>query len=88
MLAPAIAALMLSLPGDQGPVTPRPGITGDVRTHPDVPSAVEGIRARTVVVWLPPGYEDASNAARRYPVLYMHDGHNVFDPTTACMGRE
>ena len=88
MLAPAIAALMLTLPGDHGPVTPRPGITGDVRTHPDVPSATAGIRARTVAVWLPPGYEDASNAARRYPVLYMHDGQNVFDPTTAFMGRE
>lgn len=28
-------------------------------------------------VWLPPGY-DAS--ARRYGVLYMHDGQNLFDP--------
>lgn len=30
-----------------------------------------------VVVWLPPGY-DASKA--RYPVVYMHDGQNVFFP--------
>ncbi len=28
-----------------------------------------------VVVWLPPGY-DRSN--RRYPVVYMHDGQNLF----------
>jgi enterochelin esterase-like enzyme len=30
-----------------------------------------------VVVWLPPGY-DASK--RRYGVVYMHDGQNLFDP--------
>jgi enterochelin esterase-like enzyme len=31
----------------------------------------------TVTVWLPPGYDRGS---RRYPVLYMHDGQNVFFP--------
>lgn len=31
-----------------------------------------------VTVWLPPGYE--RDTRRRYPVLYMHDGQNVFDP--------
>ena len=38
-------------------------------------------RARDLVVYLPPGYDDA--AQRRYPVLYMHDGQNLFDPVTA-----
>lgn len=41
---------------------------------------------RDVVVWLPPGYDDPANADRRYPVLYMQDGQNVFDfrpPTPA-----
>jgi predicted alpha/beta superfamily hydrolase len=36
---------------------------------------------RDVMVWLPPGYEE--NGAGRYPVLYMHDGQNLFDPDTA-----
>lgn len=36
--------------------------------------------ARDIVVYLPPGYEDADD---RYPVLYMHDGQNLFDPETA-----
>lgn len=37
---------------------------------------------RDVLVWLPPGYgTDAAN--RRYPVLYMHDGQNLFEPDTA-----
>ncbi len=43
---------------------------------------------RDVVVWLPPGYGDEGShgavvAKRRYPVLYMHDGQNLFDPDTA-----
>ena len=41
---------------------------------------------RDVLVWLPPGYEVGSGTAvgnRRYPVLYMHDGQNLFDPDTA-----
>jgi predicted alpha/beta superfamily hydrolase len=33
---------------------------------------------RTIRVWLPPGYDDARNAQRRYPVLYMNDGFAVF----------
>ena len=34
---------------------------------------------RDCIVWLPPGYDDPANAERRYPVLYMQDGQNVFD---------
>jgi predicted alpha/beta superfamily hydrolase len=34
------------------------------------------ISARNVDVWLPPGYSDNGE---RYPVLYMHDGQNLFD---------
>jgi hypothetical protein len=33
----------------------------------------------TLRVWLPPGYSDSANAQRRYPVLYMLDGQNMFD---------
>ena len=35
---------------------------------------------RDVLVWLPPGYHEGSD---RYPVLYMHDGQNLFEPDTA-----
>jgi predicted alpha/beta superfamily hydrolase len=37
--------------------------------------------ARDLVVYLPPGYHEGT--ARRYPVLYLHDGQNLFDPETA-----
>jgi predicted alpha/beta superfamily hydrolase len=42
--------------------------------------------ARDVIVHLPPGYDD--DPERRHPVLYMHDGQNLFDATTAFGGQE
>jgi predicted alpha/beta superfamily hydrolase len=42
------------------------------------------VAARHVDVWLPPGY--AENPAERYPVLYMHDGQNLFDPAASYAG--
>jgi len=37
-----------------------------------------------IIVYLPPGYEE--NAARSYPVCYMHDGQNLFDPEASFQG--
>jgi len=36
---------------------------------------------RDVLVYLPPGYDEED--ARRYPVLYLHDGQNLFDGATS-----
>ena len=36
---------------------------------------------RTLVLYLPPGYR--RDTRRRYPVLYLHDGQNVFDGRTS-----
>ena len=36
---------------------------------------------RDVTVYLPPGYDDQPD--RRYPVLYLQDGQNLFDPRTS-----
>jgi len=44
----------------------------------------DGLKPRDVVVWLPPGY--ATDLTRRYPVLYLHDGQNCFDPQTSAGG--
>ena len=55
-------------------------LTGDIRTH-------EGFHSeylehdRTVIVYLPPGYDVGD--ATRYPVLYLHDGQNIFDRATS-----
>ncbi|MDA1265536.1 MAG: alpha/beta hydrolase-fold protein [Planctomycetota bacterium] len=43
---------------------------------------------RKLRVWLPPGYDAEENATRRYPVLYLHDGQNVFDRATSYLGTE
>jgi predicted alpha/beta superfamily hydrolase len=40
---------------------------------------------RNLRIWLPPSY--AQNKNKRYPVLYMHDGQNLFDPATSSSGR-
>jgi predicted alpha/beta superfamily hydrolase len=42
------------------------------------------ISQRNVDVWCPPGY--AEDATRCYPVVYMHDGQNLFDPKVAFGG--
>jgi predicted alpha/beta superfamily hydrolase len=55
-------------------------ITGDIRTHEAFRSRYLE-QERTVMVYLPPGYDVES--ARRYPVLYLHDGQNVFDRATS-----
>jgi enterochelin esterase-like enzyme len=42
------------------------------------------VRSRTVEVWLPPEYD--ANGAVRHPVIYAHDGQNMFDPRLAAFG--
>lgn len=66
------------------PATRASTMTGDVRRH-QVESPQLG-NTRTVIVWLPPGYE--ASKTQRYPVLYMHDGQNVFDAATSFLGVE
>lgn len=48
------------------------------------PRATHFVASRRVDVWLPPGYDSGKNEA--YPVLYMHDGQNLFDPVTSFGG--
>lgn len=39
---------------------------------------------RDITVYLPPSYQSSND--RRYPVLYMHDGQNLFDARTSFAG--
>jgi len=41
--------------------------------------------ARDIIVYLPPGYDE--EAEQSYPVFYMHDGQNLFDPRTSFAGK-
>jgi predicted alpha/beta superfamily hydrolase len=42
--------------------------------------------SRSLRIFLPASYNE--NTAKRYPVLYMHDGQNLFDAKTAAYGVE
>lgn len=41
---------------------------------------------RPLNTYLPAGYGAPTNAGRDYPVLFMHDGQNIFDDTSCCFG--
>jgi predicted alpha/beta superfamily hydrolase len=56
--------------------------TGTTESWQNVASKL--IAARNVDVWLPPSYGRDPN--QRYPVLYMHDGQNLFDPALSYTG--
>jgi enterochelin esterase-like enzyme len=62
------------------------GAAGDLRLHQFRSRIFRN--TRYLRVWLPPGYDDAGNAVRRYPVLYLNDGQNLFESTTAFAGVE
>ncbi|MGH8093040.1 MAG: alpha/beta hydrolase [Chthoniobacterales bacterium] len=60
-------------------------LTGNIKFHPQFESRILGNR-RDVLVYLPRGYGRFSR--RRFPVLYFHDGQNVFDAATSFGGVE
>lgn len=57
------------------------GATGDLRLHQFRSRTFRNIRY--LRVWLPPGYDDPTNSGRRYPVLYLNDGQNLFETATS-----
>jgi predicted alpha/beta superfamily hydrolase len=62
------------------------GATGDLRIHEFTSRVFRN--TRFLRVWLPPGYDDAENAGRRYPVFYLNDGQNLFESSTSFNGIE
>ena len=60
-------------------------LTGNIQSHPNFRSKILGNR-RDVLVYLPPGYRRFSG--QQFPVLYLHDGQNVFDAATSFAGVE
>ena len=59
-------------------------LTGEFGQHKQFPS-IHLAHARDVLVYLPPGYKETQ---QRYPVLYLHDGQNLFDAATSFAGEE
>src|SRR5690606_7806625 len=60
------------------------GLEGRLLRHADFPS--HHVQSRNVDVWLPPGYRDDSDI--RYPVLYVHDGQNLFGASPSPGGTD
>lgn len=58
------------------------GITGEVRYHRNF--KYKDLLPRDIIVWLPPDYD--KDLKRHYPVLYMQDGQNLFDPQNSFTG--
>jgi predicted alpha/beta superfamily hydrolase len=56
-----------------------------VQPAPELCSTALG-NCRRFTTYLPRGYGDPANATRRYPVVFMHDGQNIFDDTDCCFG--
>lgn len=57
-------------------------VTGDLRVWHDFYSPQQD-NQRDVYLWLPPDY---ATSDRHYPVIYMHDGQNLFDAQIAYSG--
>lgn len=54
-------------------------LTGTFQYHENFKTP--GLKDRTIIVYLPTDY--GINSDKRYPVLYMHDGNNIFDARTS-----
>lgn len=60
-------------------------LTVNIKVHQAPPSRFSK-GSREIVVYLPPDYDISPQ--RRYPVLYLQDGQNLFDPATAFLGND
>jgi predicted alpha/beta superfamily hydrolase len=61
-------------------------VTGDLEIQPFT-SRVFG-NTRNLRILLPSGYHDMTSRHRRYPVMYLQDGQNLFDAATSAFGHE
>lgn len=64
------------------PETEKINATGTVKRFLDFESKF--VESRHVDIWLPPSYSE--NSDKRFPVIFMHDGQNLFDPEKSFIG--
>jgi len=60
-------------------------VAGTVFVWPTLNSP-ELSRSREIAVYVPPSFASAEGAGRKYPVIYFHDGQNMFDDKTSYVG--
>ena len=89
MLALSVAACGSAATGAHANTTVVPPLPATSTASPQVTVlpqhlAMPGLnRQRTVRIYVPPGY---ATSTKRYPMLDMHDGQNLFDKATAYTG--
>ena len=77
-----ILGLLFAMVASHGTMA-QPPLAGRLVKIAAMPSAF--VVPRPVTIWLPPGYDRSHD---RYPVIYMHDGQNLFDAKKANFGVE
>jgi enterochelin esterase-like enzyme len=80
-----LAASFATIQIDSREQKPKCSVVGHLVLEP-LTSEVFG-NTRMLRVWLPPGY-DAKDHAKRYPVLYLNDGQNLFDACTSMFSSD
>jgi predicted alpha/beta superfamily hydrolase len=79
----AIAGLILSCQKAHETIESRPS-SAQENVHVLAPIMIQELsRERLIRVYLPPDYKSSNNS---YPVIYAHDGQNLFDDTTSYVG--
>lgn len=77
----AAVAAFVALAATPAAAAQKSSVVGDLRLH-RLRSAVFG-NTRVIRVLLPRGYDERGRRNRRYPVLYLNDGQNLFDASTS-----
>jgi enterochelin esterase-like enzyme len=89
-----LAACVIVIASVSGPCYPRPtqtekptcSVVGDLEIRSFTSKVFHN--TRMLRVWLPPGYKSPENSARRYPVLYLNDGQDLFDACTSIFNAQ
>ena len=76
-MRPALALLLAALAGTGE------NVEGKLRLHEFHSKTFQNTRMLRVL--LPGGYDAPANRQRRYPVLYLNDGQNLFDASTSVL---
>ncbi len=81
----ALSVAVPAVAGTNDPANMTPKLSeGRVVAWPSLDGGAAG--KMTVWIWLPPGYDEARG--KRHPVLYMHDGQNLFDKDLTVYNQE
>jgi predicted alpha/beta superfamily hydrolase len=65
---------------------PHCSVVGDLDVRPFTSRVFRN--TRMLRVWLPPGYKSPDQRTKRYPVMYLNDGQDLFDACTSIFNAQ